>query len=62
MNRAAVIAELRRSAMEDRMPWYEVGQDAYDIVLRHFRDGGVWYGSEADAMAFLLIAESLERP
>jgi len=63
MNRAQIIAELRRSAIEDQRPWIGVRRRAWKTALNTLtgRDCRYEHSSETVAVFFLIVAEAMEQ-
>jgi hypothetical protein len=62
MNRAQIIAELRRSAIEDQRPWCMVRNAAWLHAISEYDKDLYkgWEDNESVAMYFLLLAQALE--
>lgn len=60
MKRAEIIAELRRSAVEDCDPWCDMAQSAHDAVYRFWHPVDlVPPNTKQDRPFFLIIAEAM---
>jgi hypothetical protein len=62
MTKAQIIAELRRSAIEDQRPWCMVRNAAWLYAIEAY-EATPWEGNyeqEDVAMFFLLLAQALE--
>lgn len=62
MNKKQIIAELRRSAMEDESPWHFIGEGAFgDAVIFAGGEGSIFgLGPDNQRTFFLLVAHALE--
>jgi hypothetical protein len=63
MNRALIIAELRRSAIEDQRPWVMCTQSAWNAAcdVLDWNERLREHTNEDVAMFFLIVAESMEQ-
>jgi len=61
MNRKLIIAELRRSAIQDQRPWIGVQWQAGLHAMSWVDECDLFYSSEDVAMFFLLVAEMMEQ-
>ena len=68
MTPAAIKAELRRSAVEDPLPYWQCSSDAWHLAQSEFPPGALWvdlgpHGSQQQVDAirnyFLLLSEDL---
>lgn len=61
MNKQQIKAELRRSACEDKDPYFEINHDAYYEAWRYLCDdeGASFLSKDDCRIFFLLVAEAL---
>lgn len=60
MTKTEIIAELRRSALEDKRPWMDMNDDAFDSTLCFWQIGDGASSTHASRMAILFVAHALE--
>jgi hypothetical protein len=64
MNKKQIIRELRRSAMEDELPYYGLGDDASVVAARWSHDSFYhslsWLTTDEFRLFLLFVAEALE--